>query len=284
MNRAGVIGWPVAHSKSPLIHRFWLDCLGLAGDYLRLPVPPDQLADTLAGLAARGLAGVNVTLPHKEAVIPHLDSLDPAAASIGAVNCITVTAGGRLHGSNTDLDGFLEPLDRQFPAFPDRAVVIGAGGAARAVLAGLARRGTRHLTLLNRSEDRACALLEALGLAGEVRPLGAPLPPAPLLVNASSLGMAGQPPLQVDLAPLPAEACVYDLVYAPLETPLLAVARARGLATIDGLAMLIGQAAPAFTRFFGRSPPRDRDAELRALLGAPPAPQQPPAAAARGAG
>ena len=265
---AGVLGWPIAHSKSPAIHRFWLDALGLEGDYLRFPVPPDRLAAALAGLPALGIAGVNVTLPHKQATLSLLDSLDPAAAAIGAVNCITVTAEGRLHGTNTDLAGFLEPLDTALAGrpLPAHVILVGAGGAARAVLAALASRGRPHVTLLNRSPEPARELLARSGLDGETRPLDSPLPPAGLLVNASSLGMTGHPPFAPDLAPLAPGALVYDLVYAPLETPLLAAARRHGLATLDGLRMLVAQAAPAFTRFFGHPPPRDRDPELRIRL------------------
>ncbi|MCA3254714.1 MAG: shikimate dehydrogenase, partial [Alphaproteobacteria bacterium] len=164
----------------------------------------------------------------------------------------------------SDAPGFAEALaGRPVPA---HAAVVGAGGAARAVLAALKGLGVAQVTLLNRSADKAAALLAEFGLAGEVRGLDAPLPSADLLVNASSLGMTGQPPLDLDLSPLPGHALVDDIVYAPLETPLLAAARARGLATVDGLSMLIGQAAVAFTHFFGAPPPRHRDAELRELL------------------
>jgi shikimate dehydrogenase len=257
---AGVMGWPVAHSQSPLIHRFWLEALGLAGDYARLPVPPGRLGGALAALAPLGLAGVNLTVPHKVAALAHLDSLDPAARAVGAVNTVLVGDGGRLHGTNTDVAGIIEALaPRRFA----HVVLLGAGGAARAAVAALGALGAGRLTICNRSAAAAEALLAASGLPGEVRPLEGATPAADLLVNATSLGMAGQPPLEVAIGGAP---LVFDMVYAPLETPLLAGARARGLETVDGLAMLIGQAARAFQLFYGAEPPRARDAELRALL------------------
>ncbi len=263
MKTAGVIGWPVAHSKSPLIHRFWLEALGLDGDYSRFAVEPDALGSAIAALPVLGLAGVNVTVPHKIAVMAHLDRVEPDALAIGAVNTVLVAPDGALVGANTDMAGFLEPL-RGLSV--EQAVVVGAGGAARSVLLGLKRHGVARVTVMNRSVERAAALLAELGVVGEAVGLEAPLPAADLLVNASSLGMAGQPRLGLDLAPLPDWAAVYDIVYVPLETELLAAARARGLRAIDGLEMLIGQAAHAFERFFGAAPPRDLDPELRALL------------------
>lgn len=262
MNTAGVIGWPIAHSKSPLIHRFWLQALGLDGDYSRFAVRPDQVGRALKALPALGMAGVNVTVPHKLAVMAHLDRIEPDALAIGAVNTVVVE-NGQLVGANTDMAGFLGPL-HGLPL--GHAAVVGAGGAARAVLLGLKRHGVTHVTLLNRSVERAAALLDSLGVAGHAVPLETPLPAVDLLVNASSLGMQGQPPLQLDLAGLPTGGIVYDIVYAPLETDLLKAARARGLKAIDGLEMLIGQAAVAFERFFDAVPPRGRDAELKALL------------------
>ncbi len=279
MRSAGVIGWPVAHSRSPLIHRFWLAKLGIDGDYGRFPVHPDGLRDALRALPALGLAGVNVTVPHKVAALAHLDRVDPAAARVGAVNTVVV-ADGALVGHNTDVDGVIEALagiDRS----AGRTVVLGAGGAARAVVAAVHQgvrgrdagdvRGRRgEVLVLNRDPTRGAAVLADLGTAGTTGPLDTPLPAdTVLLVNATSLGMTGAPPLAIDLTPLPPTATVFDLVYAPLETPLLATARARGLRTVDGLAMLIGQAAAAFARFYGAAAPREHDAELRALLVAP---------------
>ncbi len=259
---AGVIGWPIQHSKSPLIHRFWLRQLGLDGDYARFAVAPHQLEQALRALPALGLAGVNVTVPHKVAVIPHLDRVEQVAKDIGAVNTILVR-GADLVGTNTDMAGFLEPLAGMAGK---RAVVVGAGGAARAVLVGLRQQGIAHVTVLNRTPARAAGLLKKLAVPGEARPLDAPLPAADLLVNTSPLGMHGQPPLALDLAPLPRTAIVYDIVYAPLQTALLQQAAALGLATIDGLRMLVGQAAIAFERFYGVPPPRSADDELRRLL------------------
>lgn len=262
MRTAAVIGWPVAHSKSPVIHRFWLEALALDGDYARLPVVPERLEQAMAGLAALGLAGVNVTVPHKIAVMPYLHRVDPVARAVGAVNTIIVEDDG-LRGLNTDVAGFLEPISGHNIR---TAAVIGAGGAARAILVGLAQIGVEHVTIFNRSEHRARLLLEGIGLSGEVQPLDAQIGSADLLVNASSLGMTGQPRLNVDLSALPTTAIVYDIVYAPLQTDLLQQAAHRGLRVIDGLHMLIGQAAPAFELFFGAAPPRARDAELRARL------------------
>lgn len=245
-----------------MIHRFWLQALGMDGDYARFPVAPQDLGAAVRALPALGMAGVNVTLPHKVAVMEHLEAVDETARAIGAVNTV-VCDGRRLLGTNTDMAGFLEPLA---PAPLGHAVVIGAGGAARAVLLGLKSLGVEHVTLMNRSVDRAGALLDALEIPGHAVGLETPLPSADLVVNASSLGMAGQPPLDPDLGALPVGATVYDIVYAPLETRLLARARAGGFGCIDGMEMLIGQAAMAFALFFGVKPPRDQDAALRALL------------------
>lgn len=264
---AGVIGWPVAHSKSPLIHRFWLERLGLDGDYGRFPVVPDQLGAAIRSLPALGLKGINVTVPHKQAVIPCLDHIDADARAIGAVNTVVVTAEG-LIGYNSDVTGFAEPL-AALGRTPRRVALIGAGGAARAALAALKQWPETSIVLLARREEQARALLDHFGIAGDVAPIsGASLEGADLVVNASPLGMAGQPPLALPLDALGDGAVVYDLVYAPLETALLAEARARGMATIDGLAMLIGQAARAFFLFFGHDAPRDAaaEAELRARL------------------
>lgn len=263
---AGVIGWPIAQSRSPLIHRFWLRALAMDGDYGRFPVRPEHVGAAMRGLSALGLRGVNVTAPHKLAVMEHLDAIEPAAAALGAVNTVVVGEDGRLSGMNTDVSGFLTPLSgfdmRGWPV-----TVLGAGGAARAVLAACAQAGAGPVTIVARDRDAAAQLLEQFGLAGGVRGFDQPLPEdCRLLVQATSLGMAGKPALNVDVSPLPEGCIVYDLVYAPLETALLCAAGARGLPTIDGLHMLIGQAARAFEAFFGAPPPRDRDAELRGCL------------------
>lgn len=275
---AGIIGWPVAHSKSPAIHRFWLGKLGMDGDYGRFPVAPGDVGDALKALPALGLRGVNVTVPHKQAVMPFLDRLDPLAAKIGAVNTIVVEDRA-LVGYNTDAAGFLEPLR---PLLRDRhlyrmARVLGAGGAARAVAHALWSEGfdlviaARHVPKaqalraeFDAEDNRSCALGH----------FAAPTDFAfddrsgilDLIVNTTPLGMTGQPPLAFDFSHAPPGAVVYDAVYAPLETPLLKEARARGHPVIDGLSMLIGQAAAAFEKFFGSPAPREHDAELRALL------------------
>jgi shikimate dehydrogenase len=263
---AEVIGDPIAQSKSPLIHRFWLEKLGLEGDYQRRHVPPDGLAGYLA--TARedtDWRGCNVTIPHKIAMMDLVDDPGGLRASIGAMNTIFRGDSGALVGTNTDAAGFVAPI-ADVDLAGRSVAVIGSGGAARAILFALAQVGAGPVTLLARSALKGAALLSHFGLKGAVRPLATPLPAAALLVNASPLGMAGQPPHDIDLAPLPDDAIVYDIVYAPLETRLLASAEARGLETVDGLDMLVGQAALAFEIFFHAAPPREHDDELRWLL------------------
>ncbi len=263
---AEVIGDPIAHSKSPLIHGFWLAALGLPGDYRRGHVTPDGLADYVAARRADpDWRGCNVTIPHKVAVMDLVDDPGNIRGTIGAMNTIVRQPDGSVIGTNTDAAGFYAPLaELDLDGAP--VGVIGAGGAARAVLFALARANVGKVTIFNRSPLKAMGLLATFGLKGDVVGLDAALPPVSLLVNASSLGMTGQPPLDLDLSPLPADAIVYDLVYAPLQTGLLKAAEARGLDIVDGLDMLIGQAALAFELFFGAAPPEGRDEELRALL------------------
>lgn len=263
---AEVIGDPIAQSKSPLIHGFWLDALGLEGSYRAMRVEAEALADYFDRRRDDpDWCGCNITIPHKVAALDHVADPGGVRASIGAINTVFRGEGGVLTGTNTDAGGFYAPL-----AGVDLAdkpvVVIGAGGAARAILFALARLNVGPVTLMARSPLKGAALLAMFGLKGSVQPIGAALPPAALLVNASPLGMAGQAPLAIDLAPLGDDAIVYDIVYTPLQTELLAAADARGLATIDGLEMLVGQAAFAFEILFDAAPPRDRDDELRALL------------------
>ncbi len=262
---ADVIGDPIAHSKSPLIHNFWLSQLGIAADYRACHVRPDGLADYVASRRDDPLwRGCNVTLPHKQAVLDLVADPGNIRASIGAANTV-FRQGAALACTNTDAAGFYAPIaDADLAGAP--VVVVGSGGAARAVLFALAQIGVGPVTILARSVLKASALLAHFGLKGQALMLDAALPPAKLLVNASSLGMAGQPVFVPDLAPLPEDALVYDIVYAPLETPLLAAAHARGLETIDGLEMLVGQAAVAFELFFGAPPPDDPEGRLRALL------------------
>lgn len=265
MRVAAVCGWPIAQSRSPLIHRFWLSALGLEGAYVPLALHPVEARAAFRNLGRMGFVGVNVTVPLKGEALAAADRVDPCAHQVGAANLLLV-ADGALVARNTDREGFAAPLRARGVA-PRRALLIGAGGAARAVVSALRDLGAEELTIVNRSAGRARELAD-LWPGARVLALtpGLILPPAELVVNASTLGMAGQPPLDVLLDQLPDEALVYDLVYAPLETGLLAAARARGLGTIDGLEMLVGQAAPAFEAFYGASPPRARDAELRALL------------------
>ena len=264
---AEVIGDPIAHSKSPLIHRFWLRALGLEGDYRATHVLPGGLADYFAARRADpAWRGCNITIPHKQTALDQVEDRGGVRDTIGAINLALVAEDGALIGTNTDAGGFYAPIaDLDLTGAP--VVVVGAGGAARAVLFALSRVGVGPVTILNRNVLKAAALLSTFGLKGQALPLGAPLPAASLLVNTSALGMAGQPALDLDLSALPGHALVYDIVYAPLETPLLAAARARDLDTVDGLEMLIGQAALAFELLFGAAPPRERDDELRALLG-----------------
>ncbi len=263
---AEVIGDPIAQSKSPLIHGFWLKQLGIAAEYRRAHVKPEELAGYFASRKADpNWRGCNITLPHKQAALEFVEDRGGVRESIGAINTAIRADDGALVGTNTDAGGFYAPiagldLDGQ------HVVVIGAGGAARAILFALSRVGVGKVTLLNRNVLKGAALLSSFGIKGEALPLTAKLPPAALLVNASALGMVGQPPLEIDLSPLPEDAVVYDAVYAPLETDLLAQARDRDLDTVDGLEMLVGQAALAFELFFGAEPPRDRDDELRDLL------------------
>jgi shikimate dehydrogenase len=279
---AEVIGDPIAQSKSPAIHNHWLGKAGIAGEYRACHVRAEGLADYLAARRGDpGWRGCNVTMPHKQAVIPLLDRLDPLAARIGAVNTI-VPEGGALVGYNTDAGGFLEPLRPQL----DRrhlfrmARVLGTGGAARAIVAALAAENV-VIVLAGRDPGKARALLDELDPAGEHHAVDLAHFAEPtdfafddregcfdLVVNASPLGMAGQPSLALDLSHVPPGSIVYDIVTNPLDTPLLQAARKAGFRTVDGLSMLIGQAALAFERFFGAPPPRDPgDADLRDRLG-----------------
>lgn len=266
---AEVIGDPIVQSKSPAIHGFWLEELGVDGRYDHCQVTSEGL---LRYLQLRrddpSWRGCNVTMPHKQAVMPLLDVIEPVAERIGAVNTIVRSADGQLTGTNTDALGFMEPLGS---VSLDTVTVIGAGGAARAVLAALAAAGVAWVSLQNRTLDKAQALLAEFDLPGRAYGLGEQVPAADLLVNTSALGMTGQPPLPHLLDDVADAAVVYDIVTSPLDTALLQEARQRGLRTIDGLAMLIGQADHAFARFFAVKPPREQDARLREriVLGKP---------------
>lgn len=278
---AEVIGDPIAQSKSPAIHNFWLGKLGIDAEYRAAHVRAHELADYLAARRADPCwRGCNVTMPHKQAVIAGLDRIEPPAAAIGAANTVLPLGQAALAGTNTDAAGFLEPLKAELAGnhYFRMARIIGTGGAARAIIAALAHEGFT-LVVAGRDPDKARALLDELAPGGEhhtahLSHFAAPTDFAfddregccDLVINASSLGMAGQAPLAFDLTHAPPRSIVYDIVTSPLETPLLAAARGSGFRTIDGLAMLIGQAAVAFERFFGAAPPRQHDAELRAIL------------------
>jgi shikimate dehydrogenase len=270
--RAFVIGWPIAHSRSPLIHTYWLRQFGLAGSYERIPVAPPELATFLATLEGSGFAGGNVTLPHKEKAFRACAVTSPVAQRLEAVNMLWMD-GGKLFGDNSDVAGFLASLDEDCPDWDksvDKAIVLGAGGAARGIVYALISRGLRCIAIVNRTpargEDLQRQFPEAAIAFADYAALPALLEDADFLVNTTSLGMVGQPPLAIDLAPLPVKAVVADIVYAPLETGLLRQAAARGLRTSGGLGMLLHQAVPGFARWFGKTP--RVTAELRALVAA----------------
>lgn len=257
---AGVIGWPVGHSRSPRLHGYWLDKLGIDGAYVPLAVRPEDFAQVLRALPRMGFRGANVTVPHKEQALALVDHVEPLARRIGAVNTLVVREDGAIEGRNTDAFGFLENLRHGAPhwrAAAGPAVVLGAGGAARAVCAALVDAGVPEIRLINRSAARAEQVAADLGgrfaVLGWDRLEGA-LEGAALLVNTTSLGMTGQPPLDIDLSPLPLHAVVNDIVYAPLMTDLLVAAAARGNKVVDGLGMLLWQAAPGFEAWFGQRP------------------------------
>ena len=257
---AGLLGWPVAHSRSPVIHNHWLARYGIAGRYTLFPVPPEKLGDALRGMSALGLRGCNVTTPHKQAVMPLIDDVDPLAQKIGAVNTIVVQQDGSLRGFNNDGNGFVQSIRDARPTWTPATgpvVVIGAGGAARAVVASLAVQGAREIRVVNRTYERASELASLLGspvtaLRWEDRE--SVLEGAALLANATNQGMTGKPALDLRLDRLPKDAIVGDLIYTPPETPLLATARARGNLTVNGLGLLLNQARPAFNAWFGVMP------------------------------
>jgi shikimate dehydrogenase len=254
------MGWPVAHSRSPLLHGFWLDQNGIDGAYVPLPVRPNDIEQALRALPILGFRGCNLTIPHKQAALEVVDRVDPLARRIGAVNTIVVAEDGSLAASNTDIYGFRENLRDRVPAWEPMAgaaVVLGAGGSSRAVIAALVDAGVGEIRIINRTLSRAetvAANLMAAGTRITVHPWDrtrAVLEGAGLLVNTTSLGMTGEPPLDLDLSPLPLSAAVVDIVYVPLETKLLAAARQRGHPVVDGLGMLLHQGRPGFEAWFG---------------------------------
>lgn len=258
--RAGVMGWPVGHSLSPRLHGYWLAELGIDGTYEAIPVEPENFATELKKLGHTGFRGVNVTVPHKEAALAAVDTVDGQARRIGAVNTIVVADDGTLSGSNTDGFGFMENLCEglsDWSAAAGPAVMIGAGGAARAIAAALIDGGAPELRLVNRTQSKADAIARDIGGPIEVfswEERGRVLEGAALLVNATTLGMTGGQPLGLDLTALPAAALVTDIVYTPLATSLLRQAAARGNPTRDGLGMLLHQARPGFAAWFGIEP------------------------------
>jgi shikimate dehydrogenase len=267
---AGVMGWPVMHSRSPLLHNHWFARHGLAGTYLPLAIPPDRLPAALRALDPLGFAGVNLTIPHKQRAMSVVDEVDRVARSIGAISCVVVRRDGSLFGSNNDWFGFIHNLKQEWPGWradAGPAVVLGAGGGARAVCYGLAREGAGEIRLLNRTPARARAL--ASEIEGPIVALPwderhDALEGAALVVNATSCGMTGQPALDLRLDRLAASARVADIIYIPLETPFLAAARERGNPTLNGLGMLLHQGRPAWKAWFGIEP--EVTPELRALL------------------
>jgi shikimate dehydrogenase len=267
--RCFIIGHPVAHSRSPLIHGHWLAEYGLAGSYERVEIPPAGVSAFFERLRAGEFVGGNVTVPNKEVVLPLLDEVSVTARAMGAANTLWMDS-GKLRGDNTDAYGFLAHLDASVPDWATRsgtALILGAGGAARAVIHGLAERGVARILLVNRSPERAVELAASFPGTVEARPwqeVAQLVGESDLIVNTTSLGMHGQPPLELDLSTMRPGTIVDDIVYVPLETPLLAEARRRGGTPVDGLGMLLHQAVPGFERWFGVRP--QVTAALRAKL------------------
>jgi shikimate dehydrogenase len=269
---AGLLGWPVAHSRSPLIHNHWLARYGIPGRYVLFPVPPEKLEAAVRGIASLGLRGCNVTTPHKQAIFPLLDRVDDLARKIGAINTVVVEQDGTLSGFNNDGNGFVQSVRDAMPAWrPDSGpiAIVGAGGAARAIVASLQAQGAGEIRLINRTRARADELQAWFGapvVAVSWDERNAALDGVALVVNATNQGMAGKPPLELALDALPSNAIVGDVIYVPPETPLLAAARARGHVTVNGLGMLLNQARPAFNAWFGVMP--DITPELKQAIAA----------------
>ena len=256
----GVMGWPVAHTRSPAIHNHWIAQYGLKGAYVQLPVQPQNLEAAIRGLPALGFAGCNITVPHKVNAMQLMDTLHPAARRVAAINTVVVQADGSLLGMNNDGYGYIQSLRDAQPGWrgdAGPALVVGAGGAARAIVVALLDEGVPEVRLCNRTQEKAQALKDAFGDRVTVVPWAdrnSAMAGVRLLVNTTTQGMHGQPALDVALDDLPAEAMVSDAIYIPLETPLLAAARQRGHQTVNGLGMLLNQARPAFQAWFGVQP------------------------------
>jgi shikimate dehydrogenase len=267
---AGVMGWPVMHSRSPKLHNYWLQKHGLVGSYLPLAIKIEGLAAALRALPALGFSGCNLTIPHKVEAMAIIDRVDPVAKRIGATNCIVVNQDGSLDGRNNDGWGYIESIREAQPGWRADAgpiVVMGAGGGARAILVSLIDLGAREIRLVNRTRARADGLMREFGGPITVVPWedrNAALSGAAMLINTTSQGMSGQPALDVALDKLPTSALVSDIIYIPRETPLLAAARQRGNTTVNGLGMLLHQARPAFKAWFGVMP--EVTQELRAMI------------------
>jgi len=269
VKRACVIGFPVVHSRSPLIHGYWLREHKIDGDYIRHEVKPEDIDQFLKNFSKQNFAGCNVTLPHKEAAARNVSQATPVVLALGVANTLWLQD-GKLYGDNTDVAGFLAHLDDSIPGWDKKtkhAVVLGAGGAARSIVYGLNERGVEKITIVNRSRERAEQLTKEIKIESNIASfdqIESLISSADLLVNTTSLGMKGQPPLEIDLENLKKSAAVCDIVYVPLETDLLRQARERGHAVVDGLGMLLHQAVPGFERWFGVRPAVTK--ELRALI------------------
>ncbi len=267
---AGVMGMPIMHSRSPMLHNYWFKQQGMAGSYVPLAIQPTGLATALRALHPLGFSGCNLTIPHKQEAMKIVDEVNDAARQIGAISCVTVRADSSLLGSNNDAFGFIRNIQQAQPQWRADAgpiVVIGAGGGSRAVCFGLMQEGAREIRLVNRSDARAQQLADDFGVPLQAYPWAQRhdvLAGAALVVNTTSQGMVGQTPLDIHLDPLPLSALVTDIVYSPLETPLLAAARLRGNVIVDGLGMLLHQGPPAWKSWFGLEP--KVTPELRALV------------------